>query len=79
MPPLDVVFSSHARRRMRQRRVREQDVLIALEHPHETKLTDEPSSLHLRTFFDGRTLKVWVRVPIVGTTRFVNSTAWKDE
>jgi len=76
---VNIVLSAHAKRRMLQRRVREVDIQIALEHPDDVCETPEPSNLYLRTMFDGRTLKVWTVLPEVGDDKTVKSVAWKGE
>lgn len=79
MPPLDVQLTSHVRQRMRRRQVEDHQIFLTLEHPDEVSETSEPSMRFVRTFFDGRTLKVWVVVPIVGNVRIVKSAAWRNE
>lgn len=76
---LTVRYSRHARQRMQQRGVREQDVEIALSHPDEVCQTPENSNRYMRTMTNGRTLKVWVALPEVGENRVVKSVAWKGE
>lgn len=77
---MSIVYAVHARRRMRQRGVREVDVQVALSHPDEIRHTPRNSMLYLRTMTDGRTLKVWiVHPPRVHGETFVKSVAWKGE
>lgn len=70
-------MSGHCRRRMQERGITEHDVYLAVENPDEVVDTDEPSKCFMRTFTNGKTLKVWVVTPMVGDKRIVKSTAWK--
>lgn len=79
MKPRRIKYSGHARRRMAQRGVREQDVEITLLHPDEMCQTPEPSTRYMRTMLDGRTLKVWTNPDPEEDPLFVRSVAWKGE
>lgn len=76
---MKITYTLHARRRMKQRGVREQDVEIILLLPDDMCQTPEPSVRYMRTMTDGRTLKVWTVPPDSDTSRIVKSATWKDE
>lgn len=75
----DIAYSAHARRRMHQRGVSEQDVQVTLAHPDEVCETPENSFRYTRTMADGRTLKVWTVRPEQPSRVVVKSVAWKGE
>lgn len=74
-----IVYTSHARRRMVERRVREQDVQVTLDHPDEVCDTPDNSCRYTRTMTDGRTLKVWTVRREQASRVLVKSVAWRGE
>lgn len=73
-----LIYTGHARRRMRQRKVTTQDVENALHNYFERIGTPEPSIRYRGPGVSGATLKVWV-VPDSGprADKTIKSVAWE--
>lgn len=73
-------YGAHARMRMRERGISEEDVAFVLQNPADFRDDPDKGSVRLTATVGGRVLKVWVVAPWPDGDRvFVKSTAWKDE
>ncbi len=74
-------YLRHARERMTERGVTEDDILHALAHHHDRRSTPKNSIRYIGPGLDGRELKVWVKLPDHNPSddKVVKSVAWKDE
>lgn len=74
-----ITFASHARDRMRERGISEEDVAYVLDNPDSVEKTPKNSVKLIGEPQPGRHLKVWV-FPYAADSnvRRVKSTAWKD-
>lgn len=72
-------FTSHAKRRMRQRRITEEDVICALTNPIDHKPDQLQGSIRVQGLgLDGDVLRVWLVDHEEDGMIKVKTTAWKD-
>ncbi len=75
----DYIWTAHALRQMKRRRITSEQVLTALNAPELPEVSRTTGSLcHRHTYPDGRILKVWVS-PGTRGPRSIKSTAWEGE
>jgi hypothetical protein len=76
---MQLSFSGHARRRMAERGVTQQEAEQAVAMAQLTRPADDGGTCYEYRWPDGRMLKVWLAPPDGAGRRAVKSTAWRDE